>query len=194
MDLINTTSPIDNYVPRVGRIMIDNNIVTYSTRTDSSFTLTEPTTFTPETNSHLSIWYKLPSCVKSVKEVKIDNVPYIKMHSWSFNWLTSEKLYTVIDGYIYFGAYIDVANVNITYLTKSSKFVNTTDIIDIDSEFTDALSDYAAWHMLQNREDERWQWIEKREKLIRRKWMAFINRQKSGGNNKPFFDWALNRI
>ncbi len=194
LDLVNTTSALWNFVPRVGRIMIWNSIVEYNTRTESSFTLTSPSTFTPQSNDVIIPWYKLPTCVKEVEEVRIDWIKQTGVDFSDWTSLATTNVYTIKDGYIYYGFISDEATVDIVYLSDINSFTLWADVIDIPEEYTAALSDYASWKMLQNREDERWQGIHERWKLEKRKWKAFINRQSKGGNNKPFFDWPLNNI
>lgn len=194
LDLVTTTSPMNNFVPRTWRIMIDNSVVEYNTRTDSSFTLTSPSLFTPETNANITIGYKLPSCVRDAHRVMVDGLEYSRVEQDSFNWINNSPIFTIVDWYVYFWNYKDTGVVNISYLTKFNKFVDSADEIDIDSEFSWALSDFAAAYMLTNREDERWQVVEKRANVVRKKWAAFINRQKKGGKVSPFFSWPLDVI
>ena len=194
LDLVKTSSTIDNYTPRVWRMMVANSIVQYSTRTDSSFTLTEPTTFTPETNDRIVPWYKLPSCIRSVTEVMVNNkgASEITFSDWNSN--NTSGVYTIVDWYIYLWQAIDSVNVVIKYITNNTSFTDSADVVDIPSEFSSVLSDYASWNMLQNREDERWQWVRERHIINKRKWKAYEKRQKHWANDKPFFDWPLNVI
>lgn len=194
LDLINTTSNIDNFTPRVWRAIVSWSVVEFITRTDTAFTLSDSTTFTPESWDLISVWYKLPSCVKDVIDLKIKWNSATRVEFDDFRVDNTSSIYTINDWYIYFSNTYDSENVVIKYKSNNIKFSTTSDVIDIPREYLPALSDYATWKMLQNREDERWQWIQQRRKLELRKWKAYIKRQSKWDNNIPLFNWPLNQI
>lgn len=199
-DLIKINWIIDNYFPRTGKLLIWESIVDYTTRTDTAFTLSDWQTFQHYKWMQIIAGYKLPTDVKDVVKVIID---WYEINSIRPEEVTKysylNKLFFIKDGYIFIlWEYSQVSTFNIPvvrihYKKVNSIFVLDWDIIPIPYEYTAVLEDYATYKILQDREDDRWQWIQMRYKEGLREYRAYLNRQ-SKPEHKITFSGPLSVI
>ena len=199
-DLIKIRWTIDNYFPRTWKILLNETIVDFTTRTGTAFTLSDWQTFTQSANMKLIAWYKLPADVLNIVKLTVDwyeinsiRPEEINKYSWNDLGFLVKDWYVFIlwDYSIVSTNYVPIVKIN--YKKVNSLFLLDGDIIPIPYEYTSVLSDYSAYKMLQDREDDRWQGLANRYREWVREWNAYTNRH-SKPEHRITFSWPLSNI
>lgn len=133
----------------------------------------------------ISVWYALPSLVKTVGEVIMDRRILTFADKREFIIDMSWYKYTIIDGYLflpYSWNSDDVVTVN--YTRNNNECIAESDIVDISQDYFHVLSLYSLYNILMDREDDRWQ-VQKDKFETQFKWYrSFISKQTNWINNR----------
>lgn len=198
---IYTASGVDiweqaTYIPSSGvYVLRDAIIASYSSYT--SWILNWASGVVYKDWEKYSVGYKLPSICKKPSEIVIDwyAVPYRDIREWS---LTS-RAYTIYyseEGEAFlllpFSEREDQI-VTVRYIPKTSSLVDEDDFVDLEYEYSGVITEYVAYKLLLNREDERW--IPKK-----REWQDILQEYKNykkksvDDTNNSFFTTTLSQF
>lgn len=182
-----TTVNMD-YVPASGAILIwDSSFATYTTYVSGVFGATA--WYTYASGDRVSVGYKLPAGVKRPSEVIMDRVvlSYVDnrefiVTAWSFSYTILQD--SAGDEFIFLPFKADDAIITVKYIPNFDILEDDTDVINILYEYADVLSLYAAYNVLLQREDDRWQAIKQEYREMLKDYKAYKSRAVDGINNR----------
>lgn len=189
-DILPIQDLISNYTPRVGKLMINWFITDFTTRTDSSFTLPDWLTTTPNNGDIVLVWYKIPDAIKEISYLTLDGTKFTRMTSEQF-WVWNQYATYLIKDWYLFISYSDSAQIVCHYTSKNDVFTLTTDIIDIDLPYKNILSLYVWYNQMIDREDDRRIEIENKYTKLKRKYIAYLLRHSKRSTSMNSFNWPL---
>lgn len=189
-DIIPIAWVIDNYTPRVWKVIVWWFVVDFNTRTDSNISLTNWLTMEWKQWDLIIVWYKIPDAIKEITECVVNWTPYNRVKIEDFNNWEEYWIYTIYNWYLFISN-SDSLDVVIYYTRKNKLFTLTTDIIDIEPVYRRLPSLYAASKMMQITEDTRWQNIENEWIKLKRKYTAYNSRHSKRYTWMNYFKWPL---
>jgi len=189
-DVLPVQELISNYTPRVGKLMINWFITSFTTRTTSAFTLPDWLTTTPNNWDIVLVGYKIPDSVKEISYLTLNWDRYTRMSSEDF-WIWNKYwTYLIKDGYLFI-SWSDEAQIVCHYTSKNDRLTLPTDIIDIDYTYSSILSLYAWYNMMIGREDVRRAEIKQQYTELKRKYIAYLLRHSKRVTTMNSFNWPL---
>lgn len=151
------------YTPSVGKIILgESEVVDYlGTNGTNTFTTISNLNTVYKSGDRVTIGYKLTSPVKKISEVFYNRSKCYEIDRRDFFTNSVNRRlnsYCLLDGYVFF-PHLCEANDIITIQYVKNTYLPTTDmdVIDIENEFIQVVVLYTLFHMMEDREDSRWQ-------------------------------------
>lgn len=192
-DIIPVQWTMSNYTPRVGKIMINWFITSFTTRTDTSFTLPDWLMTTPNNWDLVLVWYKVPTAIKEISYLTHNWIPYKRVSVEQFWIWNMSNTYTIKDWYLFL-SYSASWQIVLQYTKINTQLTTWTDVIDIDNTYKLLLSLYASYNMMIHREDVRRAEIKQQYKELKSKYIAYLLRHSKRSNLLWTFNWPLNSL
>ena len=177
-----------DYIPASGAIMLwDSSLSLYTAYSAGVFTTSAWYVYAG--GDRVAIWYKIPTGVKKPSEVIVDRQPLTYSDNREFinvPWNSTYTIFKVADGCEYIFLPYSATNkiVTVKYVPEYDVFVDDIDIVNIEYEYSDVLSLYAAYNILMLREDDRWQAVKQEYLEMLRDYKAYKSMAVDGINNQ----------
>lgn len=175
-----------DYVPANGVYLLrDSVIVEYSTYTDGILNGSPWVVY--KKWDDVVLWYKIPSTIKKISEVIIDGVAIEPKDIRDYK-INQEYfcIYHHSDGerYLFLPYTTEDKVVTVKYIPVYTSLDLDSDLVDIEYEYSELLSLYAAYKLLLYREDDRWQAIKKEYLEFLRDYKSYKSRATANINNR----------
>ena len=177
---------VQDYIPSTGYFFIkDSAIASYSSYT--TWVLSSSPWFIYDKWDRVSIGYRIPDGIKKISEVVINGniIQYKDIREYR---LQNENytVYRTQSGieYLFLPITSDPALVTVRYIPEYSIESEDETLINIEYEYTPVISEYAAYKMLLDREDDRWQAKKKEYQESLKEYLSYKAKAVNDTNNK----------
>lgn len=175
--------------PATGAIIVSYaSPVPYTGVTSTAFTGLSGMNFVPKASANVNVGYALPSSCKKVGKVWVDGTDYSYMDFREFtNGLQSHnsrtRRFTVwmnpadSQEYLFLSTGImGDSVVTVHHTTVNAQYDSDEDVVDFEPEYRHVIVLYAAYKVLQSREDDRWQTFKQEYAEEYQKYKAYLRR------------------